>query len=406
MRRLYAAALTQPSRRAAPSAGVPYGHDMTAAAPRRSSHGWRIVSLGGIPVYLARSWPVIAIAILALYGPTLAGGERSALEGYLIALAYAVLLLFSVLLHEAAHALAARWKGQRVDRVVADMWGGHTVYDATRSTPGIVAIVAVVGPLSNVVLGLAGLMLLPLTDGTVYLLLRALTATNLFVGVFNLLPGLPMDGGQIVSALVWGRTGRRSTGLVVAGWLGRIVALGSVVWGVRELVAGGGDFIALIWVMVAMFLWKGASDAIRTGPVMDATAGPVAQVLEPSLVVSVGDTLERAIDVASRQTEPVVIVVTDDDGAPVGTLSPEVTGGVPVEARSRTPVSAVYTVQPPSWVVTLPATATVADLVRPMVTASLSAAVIVEAGSRRVLGVARAERLNDFIGSAIEERRR
>lgn len=374
--------------------------------PRSSTHGWRIGSLGGIPVYLGRSWPVIAVAILALYGPTLTGSGRSALEAYLIAFAYAVLLLISVLVHEAAHALAARWKGQRVDRVVADMWGGHTVYDATRSTAGTVAIVAVVGPLSNVLLGLLGLLLLPLTDGTAYLLLRALTATNLFVGVFNLLPGLPMDGGQIVSALVWRWTGRRSTGLVVAGWLGRIVALGSIAWGVKEFLVGGGDFIALVWVMVAMFLWKGASDAIRTGPVMDATAGPVTQVLEPVLVVDATETLDRAIDIAGRQTTPVIVVVTDEAGVPVGTLSPEVSGGVPLEARSRTPVSAVYTVQPRNWVITLPATATVADLVRPMATASLSAAVVIEAASRQVLGVARAERLNDFIGSAIERRRR
>ncbi len=220
---------------------------------RSSPHGWRIGTLGGIPVYLGRSWPIIVLVIVALYGPDLARGPRSAVEAYLIALAYAVLLLLSVLLHEAAHALAARWKGQRVDRVVADMWGGHTVYDATRATPGTTALVAFVGPLTNLVLGAIGLALLPLVEGTPYLLLQAVAATNLVVGVFNLVPGLPMDGGQIVSALVWRVTGRRSTGLVAAGWLGRLVALGLVAWAALPLVQGEEpDFGVLIWVLIAL----------------------------------------------------------------------------------------------------------------------------------------------------------
>lgn len=374
---------------------------------RSSPHGWRIGSLGGIPVYLGRSWPIIVVVVVALYGPDLAQGPRSTVEAYLIAVAYAVLLLLSVLLHEAAHALAARWKGQRVDRVVADMWGGHTVYDATRATPGTTALVAFVGPLTNLVIGALGLALLPVVDGTAYLLLRAVAVTNLLVGVFNLVPGLPMDGGQIVSALVWKVTGRRSTGLVAAGWLGRIVALGLVVWAVLPFAQGQEvDFGALIWVMIALFLWKGASDAIRSGPIMDVTAGPVRDVLEPAIVVSVAETVDAAVRRALEQTGPVIVVVGDERGMPVGTLNAEVAQTVSVADRPRTPVAAVYSVQPESWVVRLAGDATVADLVRPMVLSSLSSAVVVDVGTGRVLGVARAERMNDYIGAALERRRR
>ena len=67
-----------------------------------------------------------------------------------------MLLLVSVLVHEASHALAALWRGHPVSRIVADVWGGHTVYDATRSSPTTTALVAVVGPLSNLVLAGAG----------------------------------------------------------------------------------------------------------------------------------------------------------------------------------------------------------------------------------------------------------
>lgn len=383
---------------------------MTGPVGTRSSpHGWRIGSLGGIPVYLARSWPVIAILIVALFGPTLDTGSRSTVAAYLIAFGYAALLLVSVLLHEAAHALAARWKGQRVDRVVADMWGGHTVYDATRSTPGSVAFIAVVGPLTNLLLGALGWLVLPLVTGDVATrLVDGLTWTNLLVGAFNLVPGLPLDGGQIVSALVWRVTGRRSSGLVAAGWLGRIVALVLLVWrAVLPAVSGeNSGFGVLLWVVIALFLWKGASDAIRSGPIMDATSGPVVEVLEPAIVVGVAETVDAAVGRALGQPGPVIVVVADERGRPVGTLSAEVAQSVPVAERSRTPVAAVYSVQPESWVVRLAGDATVADLVRPMVLSSLSSAVVVDGGSGRVLGVARAERMNDYIGSALERRRR
>src|SRR3954468_5490691 len=125
---------------------------MSTPARRTAAHGWRIGTLAGTPVYLGRSWPVVAVLIVVVFGPNLARPDRGTSYGYLLAAGYAVLLLLSVLVHEAAHALAARWRGHPVSRIVADVWGGHTVYDATRSSPTTTAVVAVVGPLSNLVL--------------------------------------------------------------------------------------------------------------------------------------------------------------------------------------------------------------------------------------------------------------
>lgn len=376
-------------------------------ASRSSPHGWRIGTLGGVPVYLGRSWPIIAIAIVAFYGPSLAR-QMPAAEAYLFAFTYAVLLLLSVLLHEAAHAVAARWRGQRVDRVVADMWGGHTVYDATGSTAGTTALVAFVGPLTNLLIGGVGWLFVPLVDGTPLRLLWGVIMVNLFVGVFNLIPGLPMDGGQIVSALIWKATGRRSTGLVIAGWMGRAVALSVFVWqGVLPLFEGEAlDLGILLWGLIALFLWRGASEAIRSGPLLDATAGPMRDVLDPAVGVSVHEPIESAVQRAISSGTPVVAVVTDAAGIPVGTMDPEAALAVAEGDRATVPVAAVYVAQPAAWVVRLPARASLADLVRAMVTSSLSAAAVVDVETGALLGVARAERMNEFIESALVRRTR
>lgn len=377
-------------------------------ATASSPHGWRIGRLGGIPVYLGRSWPVIAVLMVALFGPGLDTGDRSTLAAYLIAFGYVVLLLLSVLLHEAAHALAAQWRGQKVDRIVADMWGGHTVYDASGTTPGTTALVAFVGPLTNLVLAGLGWLALPYAgNDTAWLLLRAVAFANLIVGLFNLLPGLPMDGGQIVSAAIWRLTGRKGAGLVAAGWAGRAVAVAVVVVQVVLPLAQGGqlDFGPLLWVAVAAFLWKGASDAIRSGPLIEVTAGSMQDVLDPAIAVRVDEPIAAAVRRAQSSSGPVVAVVTDPSGSPVGTMDPDAALAVADADRGTIPVSAVYVAQPATWVVRLRPDASLADLVRAMLAASLSAAAVVDAETGTLIGVARAERMNDFIGSALARRR-
>ena len=97
------------------------------------------------------------------------------------------------------------------------------------------------------------------------LLAWALMLSNLLVGAFNLLPGLPLDGGRVVSAAVWRVTGRRHTGTVVAGWTGRVVAV--VLLGLPFLVAvlRGADvsLVDVVWAaLLGAFIWVGASQSI------------------------------------------------------------------------------------------------------------------------------------------------
>ncbi|HET8593742.1 MAG TPA: site-2 protease family protein [Intrasporangium sp.] len=382
----------------------------TAGGATRSPYGWRMGSLGGTPVFLGRSWPIIAVVIVAAFGPRLGAVGRSPAYGYFVALGYALLLLVSVLVHEAAHALAARWSGHPVDRIVADVWGGHTVYDATRSRPGATAVIAVVGPVANLLLAGLGYVALPFVTGTTaQLLVGVVTWANLLVGLFNLLPGLPLDGGQIVSALVWKATGRKGTGLVAAGWLGRVLAAGAVLYivGVPLLRGLQPDLTTLLWtVLIALFLWKGASDAIRSGHIHDATAGPIDPVLDSALLVPATSTVEEAVMTASAGGRPVVIVGTDAKGWPVGVVPGSAISEIPEERRSTTTVSAALQTERPEWVVALPADAVLTDLVRVMGERSLPVAVVVDEATRSVRGVARAERINDVVGAELARRGR
>lgn len=345
---------------------------MTAGPGTTASYGWRLGEVRGVPVYIGRSWPVIALVVVVTFAPSVSSstGVYGGVFGYAVALAYAGLLLVSVLAHEAGHALVARRFGFHVDRVVADLWGGHTVYDSSTSGPGTSAAISVAGPIANLVLaalGYAAQSLAP--EGVVGLLLYAVTLTNAFVGVFNLLPGLPLDGGFLVHALVWKVTGDRNRGLIVAGWLGRIVTVVVVLWIVgRPLLLGQPpSLITIVWCgLIGAFLWMGATNAIRAGQsrrVIERV--PLARVLRPALVVGVTDPVASVLARVDASASgwrndggptfqalvaPVVVVVGRSREV-VGIADLDAARRIDPSRQGQVPVEAVVGRQPDGWVV-------------------------------------------------------
>lgn len=330
-------------------AGRDYSEAMTQPT---KAPGWRIGSLAGAPVYIGRSWFVVAGVIIVIFAPVVAdilpglGGWSYAVAG-----AFAVLLLVSVLVHEAAHALVGQACGYAVNRLVADFWGGHTAYDSRDSTPGRSALVAIAGPLANVVLAGLGWVWLQQTDaGISFLLAAGFTYANAFVAAFNLLPGLPLDGGYLVDSLVWKLTGSRGAGMIVAGWSGRLMVVILAWWllGRPWLAGREPTMTSVLWLVVlGGFLWFGASEAIKVGRAR--------QQLE---VVRVGDYLTptATVGVSARLSElppPTgqLVLGTDAAGVPVGVLDPTALAAVPREAWPATPVSSVLQHLPASWVV-------------------------------------------------------
>lgn len=328
--------------------------------------GWRIGSLSGIPVYLGRSWVLVALLLVALFGPTV---QRLLPTlgwwGYVVALAFAVLLLISVLAHEAAHALVAQRVGFGVSRIVADFWGGHTAHDGAGGTPGRSAAVAVVGPLANAVLAALGWWavaaltsgsgpgLLPGSGtGVLLLLTYAFAWANTFVAIFNLVPGLPLDGGFLLEALVWGLSGSRHLGTMVAGWAGRLLVVLVVIWGLSPVLQGQQlSLLRVIWVLViGGFLWQGATQAIRSGRHgAAASRRTVGETAHPVGVVGAHATLASV-----PWPEHRLWVVLDGEGRPDGVVDPPSLQQVPREAWGSTTATAVAVRLPRGWAVPMP----------------------------------------------------
>lgn len=376
-------------------------NDMDTRDAQARPSGWRLATVGGVPVYVARSWPVFAVGLAVVFGShVLASAPGLGWVAYAAAAAYAVLLLASVLVHEAAHAAMARGCGYRVDRVVVDLWGGHTAYESGRITPGRSALVAGVGPLANVALAALGRAVgTVVDDGVPGFLVVVFTLSNLALAGFNLLPGLPLDGGYLLDALVWKATRRRHVGLLVAGWAGRAVVAGLVGWSVLlPLVRGTPpSFLSIgLVALVGAVLWSGATQAVRAGRgARSLTRVELRDVLRPALAVP-ADT-----PVARLPPDPVgnrVVAVCSGDGTPVGVLrAPADAAGEPVGVPSETPASALCARQPPGWVLDVdPADPpTLSDVVARMV--ALPASVVVLARDGDVYGAVVA----DDVGGAL-----
>lgn len=362
--------------------------------------GWKIATLRGVPVYIGRSWVFISIVIVAVFGPLVARSLPDlGVLAYAVAVAYVVGLLISVLVHEAAHALTGQARGFAVTQIVADLWGGHTAFSRESSRPFDSALVAGVGPLSNALLAVvawAGLQL-DLSDVPT-LLLTAFMWANAFVALFNLLPGLPLDGGYLLEALVWGATGDRAKGTVAAGWVGRVlvlVVLALLV--VLPLLRGERpDVVLVIWTaVIGAFLWFGAGAAVQRGRVTSQLSTvPLSSVLRP---VGVAD-----VSTAVSDLQPGDVVVLRG-GEPVGLIGAGLTMQVPLELRPSTRADALVQVPDGPWLVRLSSEKEdVGDLVAHAGEHGLAERSVVLGPDGRVLGVVHQDELVAAVHRAVD----
>jgi Zn-dependent protease len=218
--------------------------------------GWRVGSLFGIPLLIHPSWFVVLVLFALSYG--LRWQQAYPQWGTPIAFGTGgvmVLLLFaSVLLHELGHSLVARSQGIKVNSITLFLFGGIAAIDRESKTPGQAFQVAIAGPLVSLGVCLTCALLsrlVPDSNSPAHVLLQSLTSLNLVLVLFNLIPGLPLDGGQVLQAAVWKATGSRLKGVHWAartgktlGWLG--VIFGTLAFLQVEALRGVGLWSALL----------------------------------------------------------------------------------------------------------------------------------------------------------------
>lgn len=308
----------------------------------------RIGRVAGVPVYVNLSWFVVALLIAYILTEPLQSRvpELDGRWAFAAGLAFAVLLYASVLVHEISHVLVARAFGLPVRAITVQFLGGVSEIEREPQTPWREFAVAVVGPLTSLALGVvAGLGAWLVEEPLLLrLLLVQLAIANLLVGVFNLLPGLPLDGGRILRAGVWALTNRPHLGSVIAGWAGRVVAVLvlAVPWFFLRNDDGSPSLVTVLWtLLIATFLWAGSTQALtqarirRKLPALRARDLGRRGVPVPSHL-PLSEAIRRAEATAAGG-----LVVVDNDGLPTGLVNEAAVLATPEQRRPWIPVGDV-----------------------------------------------------------------
>ncbi len=205
-------------------------------------------------------------------------------------------LFVSVLAHELAHSLVALAKGIPVRSITLFIFGGVSNLGSDTQRPGDEFQISVAGPVMSLVVGGLALMawrtlgpVNPRETQPLEAVLFYLGWMNLGVGVFNLLPGLPLDGGRVLRSIVWQATGKMELGTVVAGRAGQFVGWGIVAYGLYVMFLRDNIFNGLWFVFIGWFLASAASSAVRQTrrrpAERSATDVQVREVMQPNPVV-------------------------------------------------------------------------------------------------------------------------
>ena len=237
--------------------------------------GWRVGSLFNIPLFVDNSWFFVVLLITFIQGSDpqwirLANGPIGA---YGSGLLLALLLFASVLAHELGHSLVAKAQGIQVNSIKLFLFGGIASIEKESDTPGQAFQVAIAGPavsfliFTALTLINANLALPAIASGIV----GSVAVTNLILTLFNLIPGLPLDGGQIFKAAVWKATNSRTQGVRWAAKSGQVIGVGGIVLSAIAFFATG-DF-SLLWPgLIGLFILRNASSYNRMNTLQEGLA--------------------------------------------------------------------------------------------------------------------------------------
>ena len=296
-----------------------------------------LLHVGRVPLRADASLWIMGLLVAWLFWSLFVSrwGEPAAVAMAVVA---AALFLGSIAAHECAHAFEALRRGLKVADITLYVFGGATRLLTEPATWRDEMALTVVGPATSLVLG-----------GVFFALTRGASAAgfgaaaevtgqlgwlNLLLGLFNLLPGAPLDGGRVVDALVWRSTGDRHRAALAATRAGQLLGTGLVVLGLLEALLVAGGLVGGLWLaLIGWFLRRSATSerqAAQTRAVLARRT--VADVVAPVAAVGSGSSVDQAAQVAWRFGRTDIIAVVADNKL-VGAADGAALGRVPAAQR-------------------------------------------------------------------------
>jgi Zn-dependent protease len=312
--------------------------DSPPPGPRRDArYGIVIARPFGVPVYISPYWFLVAGFVVIFYASSLPQSIHPTGVRYAVAATFVILLYASVLVHELSHCVVARAFKLTVRRILLYPLGGFSEIEQEPPTPAKEFTVSVVGPLTSLALAAVGLGLDYAFNlgGIPRVLIDQLILANLVVGVFNLLPGLPLDGGRMLRAGVWKITGRPGAATIAAAWAGRGLAVLLVLVPVAFL----GSKLNLtstyvLWLaVIAVFMWISSGQAIKAAKVRDRLPALQARTLARRAIaipgnVPLAEAIRRADEAQAR-----ALVVVDHEATPIAIVNETAVMATPPQRR-------------------------------------------------------------------------
>jgi len=320
------------------------------------------VSLGriaGIPVGF--NWSLLVVAALIAWSlatsllPSAAPGQTSGAY-WAAGVISAFVFLASVLAHELAHSVVAMRRGVKVEGITLWLFGGVSRFSSDTNSPGTQALFTFVGPLTSLVLGaIFYVTSIAAGGGLLAATLSWLGYINISLGVFNLVPAFPLDGGRLLQSLIWLRTGDRLRATRIAARIGMGFAYLLIAYGLATFLIAG-SLIGGVWsVFLGWFLLNAARAEEAGGMIRQALSGiSVREVMTPNPVqapdnITVEDALHGYVLASRHSTFP----THDADGRLSGLLTMAALKNVAPAARSTTlikeiicPLDSVSTASP------------------------------------------------------------
>lgn len=331
--------------------------------------GFRIGRLFGITIRVDWTWMFIFAWVTfnlagALFTQVRPPWGPAAIWG--LAILASLLFFASVLAHELAHSLVARARGLPVSDITLFIFGGVSNLQREPTSPGMEFVVAVVGPVTSLVLGVIFLLIgLGTSAGGAAIgglggivvprdpfsaILEWLGSVNLMLGIFNLIPGFPLDGGRVLRSILWAATGSLRRATRWASWVGQaigwlLIAAGlATLFGFAVPILGAGAFQGLWAIFIGWFLNGAALQSYRQVVIHDVLRGvPVARLMRPPSppvppTLPVGDLVHDRILGTDERAFPVA-----EDGHLSGLICLDDVRKAPREDWDTTPVSRLMT---------------------------------------------------------------